>query len=191
MIALEVEAGKSVQAEKELRASEKALREAIQNHEDDYTLSQRLEELSQALDNLINELTADSNDNNSSQSSGDDNEAVTKQQIHNLLENLHDALKSGDRAEAEKLLSELQEMMENLQASAGKDTDGSAQQNSAQQLSELDQLSREEQALTDETLEAARETEVMKPQQSEREENQKKKTIWIQFDSDRRRCVNA
>jgi uncharacterized protein (TIGR02302 family) len=175
VIALEVEAGKSVQAEKELRASEKALREAIQNHEDDYTLSQRLEELSQALNNLINELTADSNDNNSSQSSGDDNEAVTKQQIHNLLENLHDALKSGDRAEAEKLLAELQEMMENLQASAGKDTDGSGQQNSAQQLSELDQLSKEEQALRDETLEAARETEVMKPQQSEREENQKKK----------------
>jgi len=52
VIALDVEAGKSAQAEKDLRASEKLLREAIRNHEDDNALSQRLQELSRALDNF-------------------------------------------------------------------------------------------------------------------------------------------
>lgn len=174
-IALEVEVGKSAQAEKDLRLSEKLLREAIQNHEDDNALSQHLQELSRALDNFMNELSVDSEVNNSSQTARDDNELITKHQIENLLENIQDALKSGDGAEAEKLLSELQEMMENLQASAGEDVEGSGQQNAAKQLNELDQLSRDEQSLRDETLEAARETGGLKHQQSEGEENRQKK----------------
>lgn len=174
VIALDVEAGKSAQAEKDLRASEKLLREAIRNHEDDNALSQRLQELSRALDNFMNEFTADSERSDSSQASTDENEPITKQQIENLLENIQDALKSGDGAEAEKLLSELQDMMENLQASAGEDAEGSGQQNAAKQLNELDQLSRDEQALRDETLETARETGGLKPQQEEGEKNRQK-----------------
>ena len=174
-IALDIEAGKSAQAEKDLRISEKSLQEAIQNHEDEKALSQRLQELSRALDNFMNELFASSKDNHSSEAARDENELITKQQIENLLENIQDALKSGDHTQAEKLLSELQEMMENLQASAGEEAEGSAQQNAAKQLKELDQLSRDEQALRDETLEAARETPGLQPQQKEEEENRQKK----------------
>ena len=175
VVALEVEAGKSAQAEKDLRASENSLREAIRNHEDDNALSQRLQELSRALDNFMNELSADSEANNSSQDAGDENEAITKRQIEDLLKKIQNALKSGDGAEAEKLLSELQEMMENLQASAGEDAESAAQQNAAKQLNEVDQLSRDEQALRDETLEAARGTGGLKRQQGEGEENRQEK----------------
>ena len=195
MIALDVEAGKSAQAEKDLRASEKLLREAIRNHEDDNALSQRLQELSRALDNFMNEFTADSERSDSSQASTDENEPITKQQIENLLENIQDALKSGDGAEAEKLLSELQDMMENLQASAGEDAEGSGQQNAAKQLNELDQLSRDEQALRDETLETARETGGLKRQQEEgeksRQKNQRQESIRQRQEELRKRLERA
>jgi hypothetical protein len=68
-----------------------------------------------------------------------------------MLDDIDKAMKSGDTAQAQQLLDELQDIMENLQTGAGGGANGQRQQD-AKALKELDDLAREEQQLRDETF---------------------------------------
>ncbi len=72
-----------------------------------------------------------------------------------MLDDIENAMKAGDMAQAQKLLDELQDIMENAQTgedAAGQGAGEARRREMQRALSELDQLSREEQLLRDDTF---------------------------------------
>jgi len=77
---------------------------------------------------------------------------VTPDDLNKMLKDMADAMKRGDTAEAQRLLEQLREILENLQtAEPGGKSDPSARE-MAKQADELDKLSREQQELRDQTF---------------------------------------
>ncbi len=69
-----------------------------------------------------------------------------------MLDEMNRAMKSGDMAQAQRLLEELQDILENAQTSQGAGQRRGRGREMARALNELDQLSREEQQLRDDTF---------------------------------------
>lgn len=156
-MALQIEDGDTSEAEKELRAAEQALREAMARGDSEEEIAKRSQELRAALDKFLEEAGARrSAPGEQREAKGGDPESVTADDLQSMMDDIEKAAKSGDTAEAQRLLDELQDIMENAQTGGGAAQQSAAQrarQRAAQQaLGELDQLAREEQQLRDETF---------------------------------------
>jgi DNA repair exonuclease SbcCD ATPase subunit len=151
-IALGLEDGDISQAERDLRAAERNLREALSRGASEEEIARLTAELRAALDAFLKALTEQAMRNGDRQAPHDSqgsSRSLSEQDIKSLLDQMEKASRSGDLAQAQQLLDELQEMMENLQPSQG----GSSAQSRemARALSEIDRLAREEQQLRDDT----------------------------------------
>jgi uncharacterized protein (TIGR02302 family) len=149
-MALSLEDGDISQAERDLRAAERNLREALSRGADEREIAQLTAELRSALDNFLKAMTEQAmrNGNKSPpQNSQGNARSLSEQDVKSLLDQMEKAGKSGDLAQAQQLLDELQEMMENLQPSQGGASPESREM--ARSLSEIDRLSREQQQLRD------------------------------------------
>jgi uncharacterized protein (TIGR02302 family) len=156
-MALSVEDGDTSQAEKDLRAAEQALREAMQRGASDEEVAKRSQELRAALDKFLEQLgsRAPKPGEPPREASGD-SDSVTPEDLQGMLDDIEKAMKAGDMAQAQKLLDELQDIMENAQTGDPSGAASAAQQQRRRQmqraLSDLDALSREEQQLRDDTF---------------------------------------
>ncbi|WP_457798740.1 TIGR02302 family protein [Methylocystis sp. S23] len=156
-MALSVEDGNTSEAERDLRAAEQALREAMQRGASDEEIAKRTQELRAALDKFLEQLGARPRQPGEPprEASGDP-DSVTPEDLQGMLDDIEKAMKSGDMAQAQKLLDELQDIMENAQTGDESGARSAAQQQRRREmqraLSELDQLSREEQQLRDDTF---------------------------------------
>lgn len=158
-MALSVEDGDVSQAERDLRAAEKALREALQRGDSEEEIAKRSQELRAALDKFLQQLGARPAQGQSPHESAGDGDSVTPEDLQAMLDDIDKAMKSGDMEQARKLLDELQDIMENVQT-AQEGAGESARAREAQKaLKELDQLSREEQQLRDETFQGMKESD--------------------------------
>jgi uncharacterized protein (TIGR02302 family) len=151
-LALTVENDGAPQAENDLRAAEQALREAIARGDSEEEIAQKTEELRAALDKMLEQMGARPDPNRPpSRSASGDSDTVTPEDLQSMLDDIDKAMKSGDVAQAQQLLDELQDIMENLQT-AESGAAGSQRQQGAKALKQLDDLAREEQRLRDETF---------------------------------------
>ncbi|MBI1868337.1 MAG: TIGR02302 family protein [Methylocystis sp.] len=148
---LRIEDGDRSLAEHDLRAAEKTLREALARGADDQEISRLTEELRTALHTFLQGLSeqgARQGEPRPQQEEGS-RRSVTEQDIQSMLERMEKAGKSGDLAEAQRLLDDLQDVLENLQPSQG--ADSARRREMARALDELDRLSREQRQLRDDT----------------------------------------
>jgi len=156
-MALSVEDGNASEAERDLRAAEQALREAMQRGASDEEIAKRSQELRAALDKFLEQLGARPRQPGEPprEASGDP-DSVTPEDLQGMLDDIEKAMKAGDMAQAQKLLDELQDIMENAQTGDRDGARSAAEQQRRREmqkaLSDLDQLSREEQQLRDETF---------------------------------------
>ncbi len=153
-MALSLENGDLSQAERDLRAAERDLREALAKGASPEEIARLTQELRQAMDKFLQGLAEQANRENyekgAREPSGDGRD-VSEQDLKSMLDEMAQAGQSGDMAQAQKLLDDLQDMLENLQASPG--AAASAERREMQRaLSELDRLTREQQQLRDETF---------------------------------------
>jgi hypothetical protein len=150
-MALGLEDGDLAQAERELRAAERKLSEALAQGASDEEVAKLSQELRDAMDKFMrNALDRAARERGAQQQqppSESETQEITKDDLDQLLEALDQAIKSGDTALAQKLLEELSGIMENLQTSRG----GQGGARARRQLSDLDELAREQQQLRDET----------------------------------------
>jgi uncharacterized protein (TIGR02302 family) len=156
-MALSLEGGDTSEAERELRAAEEALRDALARGDSEEEIATRSQELRAALDKFLEQLGARPRPPGAPpRESAGDPDSVTPEDLQSMLDDIDKAAKSGDMAQAQKLLDELQDIMENAQAGeegGGQNPAQKARQRKMQRaLSELDQLSREEQQLRDDTF---------------------------------------
>ncbi|MCC3245565.1 TIGR02302 family protein [Methylocystis sp. WRRC1] len=151
-MALSIEDGDSSQAERDLRAAEKALREAMQRGDSEEEIAKRSQELRAALDKFLEQLGARPTPGQQPRESASDGNSVTPEDLQSMLDDIEKAMKSGDMEEAQRLLDELQDIMENVQTAQEGVRQSQRNREMSKALKELDQLSREEQQLRDDTF---------------------------------------
>ncbi|MCQ4188016.1 TIGR02302 family protein [Methylocystis suflitae] len=152
-MALGLEEGDASQAERELRAAERELKDAIARGDSEQEIANRAEELRAALDKFLQQLGSrlppEGSPRQESEGGGD---TITPDELQAMLDEMNRAMKSGDMAQAQRLLEELQDILENVQTAQGAGQRRGRGREMARALNELDQLSREEQQLRDETF---------------------------------------
>lgn len=150
-MALSLEDGDASQAERELRDAQQALREALA-HGDEEEIARRSQELRAALDKFLQQLGARPSQGQQPRENASDGDSVTPEDLQAMLDEMSKAAQSGDREQAQKLLDELQDILENVQTAENGAAQRSKSKEMQRMLNELDQLSREEQQLRDDTF---------------------------------------
>jgi uncharacterized protein (TIGR02302 family) len=160
-MALKIEDGDLSDAEKALRAAQDRLKEAIERGAPDEEIKKLTQDLKQALDKFMKEFAERQRQNPQNRQQQSERQqqqqqkgakTVTPDDLEKMLKDMQDAMERGDTAEAQRLLEQLRNTLENLQSAENqgqKSGDGQAEMN--RQLDELDKMSRDQQDLRDET----------------------------------------
>jgi len=149
--AVRIEDGDLSNAAERLRAAQQRLRDALRNNAPDDEIARLMQELREALADFLNQMARQALQNPGSLADLPDGAEIMDQQtLEDMLNQLEDAARGGMRERAEQLLSQLQQMLENLQmAQRGQ---GQGMQGPGQQaLRELQDLIGRQQGLADET----------------------------------------
>jgi uncharacterized protein (TIGR02302 family) len=151
-MALRLEEGDAPQAERDLRAAEKALREALNRGASPEEIARLTQELQKALDNFLAEMQKKSaNKPQSAESETGDGRSVTAKDLKAMLDQLAEAAKNGDKEAAKELLDRMQDMLENLRQ-AEKSNDGGKAAQDRRTMRDIDRMMREQQKLRDDTF---------------------------------------
>jgi uncharacterized protein (TIGR02302 family) len=156
-IAVNVEEGVSADAKADLEAARKALEKALKEGAPPERIAELTKKLRQALDRYMQSmmdeaqkrLSQGQQDKNSQQQPG---KVVTPQDLQKMLDMIDKLSKSGNNEAAEKLLSQLEDILRNLKP--GMPQQGQAQNQESplsQMLDKLSDLMRKQQKLMDET----------------------------------------
>jgi uncharacterized protein (TIGR02302 family) len=157
-MALQIEDGGLSEAEKELRAAQDRLSDAIERNAPQEEIARLTQELRQAMDKFLREF-AERMQREQQQRQADNqpnqepSRTVTPNDLNRMLEQIEEMMKRGDVAEAQRLLDELRNIMENLQTAQPKSrmSDPMAREMN-RSLEDLDRMAREQGELRDETF---------------------------------------
>jgi uncharacterized protein (TIGR02302 family) len=173
-MALQIENGSLSEAERDLRAAEQQLRDALQRNAPDEEIRKLTENLRAALDKFLNEFSeqqARELANQQPDRSPNASRSVSRKDLQSMLDRMQEMARSGDRSDAQKMLEQLQNTLENLQMARRRDADPTTRAlNNA--LRELDKLTREQQQLRDETNRQAQGQEQAQEQRDESDDQQ-------------------
>lgn len=160
-IAVKIEDGNLSEAERALRAAQERLKEALERGAPPEEIQKRVAELREALNRFLQALASQPSDPRDRAAASKDAKNVTAQDLQKLLNRIENLAKSGSNNAAEQMLSELQDILEGLQAAkqAGKNggQSGEGQQEDSESLQQLDRLTnlmRQQQQLLDQTFRA-------------------------------------
>jgi len=150
-MALSLEEGDVSRAERDLRAAQKELRDALARGASEEEIAKLTQDLRAALENFLNGL-GQKNGKNAERAAPEpgDQRMLTEDDLNSMLSEIEKAERAGDFEEAQRLLDDLQDVLENLRPAQAGRADPSAREMS-RALDELDRLTREEQQLRDET----------------------------------------
>jgi uncharacterized protein (TIGR02302 family) len=155
-MALRIESGDLSEAERELRAAEKDLRDALKRGAPEEEIDKLAENLRAAMEKFLQELASKQNDGdhqNDTAAHVGRGRWITPKQLQSMLDQLQEMLRSGDTASAQKLLEQLQDIFENLRVARPHKADPRAREMSGV-LDELGRLSQDQQDLRDETYQS-------------------------------------
>ncbi|PZR82168.1 MAG: TIGR02302 family protein [Hyphomicrobiales bacterium] len=152
-MALRIENGDLSEAERDLRAAEQQLRDALQRNAPEDEIRKLGENLRGAMDKFLQELAAqqkneDRQDNLAALEGR--GRAIRPKELQRMLDKMQDMLRSGDSANAQKMLEQLQNILENLRIARPRKADPRAREMS-RALGELGQMGEDQQDLRDET----------------------------------------
>lgn len=157
-IALAIEDGDLSDVERELRAAQEALRDALENGASDEEIARLTEELRQAMNEYLEALARQMQQNPTAQQQlpFDQNaQVVTPQDLDQMLDQIEDLARSGSRDAAREMLSQMQEMLESLQN--GQPQMSQQQQQMQQMMRDLGDLIERQQGLMDQTFQQQQE----------------------------------
>jgi len=152
-IALGIENGNLSDAEKKLRQAEQALQQALDRGASDQEIDRLMKELRQAMQNYLREFAERAEKNpNLSQQMPPNARVVRPGDLKRLLDEIQNLAKSGSRDKAQQLLSQLQNMMNNLQAGRGGQQQGGEQSEMRKKMDQLGDLMRRQQEMMNKTF---------------------------------------
>jgi uncharacterized protein (TIGR02302 family) len=157
-IAVLIEDGTLSDVEKQLRAAQDALREALERGANEEEIKRLTDALRQALDRFMQALAEQMKRDGTTDARPLDrnSQVVRPQDLKNMLDRIENLAKSGARDAAKRMLNELQAMLENLSRSRqARPGDQNGEMNSM--LDELGRMIQEQQRLRDRTYREGRE----------------------------------
>ncbi|MCL2384531.1 MAG: TIGR02302 family protein, partial [Alphaproteobacteria bacterium] len=151
-MALRLENGNLSEAERDLRAAESQLREALEHHAPEEEIRQLSENLRTALDKFLQQLAREQEPENNHDETAENgsNRSITPQQLQAMMDKMQAMMRDGDSEGAQRMLEQLQNILENLRTARPHQADP-RHQAMRHALDELGQLSQDQQDLRDET----------------------------------------
>lgn len=153
-MALQIEDGGLSDAERELRAAQERLKEAMDRGASDEEIRRLTEELRQAMDKFLREFAQRMQQNPQAQDQNQrmPDRVISQDDLNRMLRQMEEAMRRGDVAEAQRLLEQLRNILENLQTAQpnSRMTDPLGREMN-QAMRDLENMAREQQNLRDET----------------------------------------
>ncbi len=153
-MALQIENGDLSDAERDLRAAERQLREALQRNAPDEEIRKLTENLRAAMDKFLNELAdqqqRERNAQDQSAPGPNGPKSISRKDLQAMLDRMQEMARAGDRASAQRMLEQLQNTLDNLEMAQHRQANPGRREMS-RALNELDRMMREQQNLRDET----------------------------------------
>jgi len=156
-IALRIEDGDLSDAEARLRQAQEALRKALEEDASPEEIERLMQELRTALSEFMRELAERAQQNagqNGEMPPMDPNQMLSAQDLDQMLQDIEDLAKTGSREQAQQMLSQLRNMLENLRAGQPGQSQQAGQM--MEMLKEFSEIVQEQQRLLDETHRAQR-----------------------------------
>jgi len=150
-IALGIEEGDLSAAEKRLRQAQQALKDALQRGASDEEIDKAMKELREAMNEYLREFAERAQKDPNLADQMQPGEEITQQDLDKLMDQIEDMAKSGNREQAEELLSQLEEMMNNLQAGRDQQQGQGQQGQMRKQMNKLGEIMRRQQEMMNET----------------------------------------
>jgi uncharacterized protein (TIGR02302 family) len=179
-MALQIEDGNLSEAERELRAAQERLKEAMERGATEDEIRRLTNELRQAMDKFLREFAQRMQQNQ--QQSQDQNQRspdrmISQDDLNRMLQQMEDAMRRGDMAEAQRLLDQLRNILENLQTAQpnSRMTDPLGREMN-QAMRDLEDMTREQQNLRDETFRDGQNRRMQqgdRPRQGQRQQGQR------------------
>ena len=114
-IALHIEDGSTTEAERELKAAQERLREALERGAPPEEIARLTQELRQAMTNFLKDYQeALRRSGKPPQEAKGDEQVVSPEELQSMLDRMEEMNRNGDREAAQQLLSELNDLLENL-----------------------------------------------------------------------------
>jgi uncharacterized protein (TIGR02302 family) len=159
-IAVRIEDGDLTEAERELRAAQEALREALDRNATPDEVRRLTEQLRQAMDRFLREFAEremrnQRDDNQAQNQPNQRNQAqrfVTPEDLNRMLNRMEELYRQGDNEQAQRLLEQLRNMLNNLQTARPNRQRNQQGQEMEQALNDLEEMTRDQQELRDETF---------------------------------------
>ncbi|MCJ2085241.1 TIGR02302 family protein [Methylobacterium sp. E-005] len=155
-MALKIEDGDLSDAEKQLRQAQDRLKEAIERNAPDDEIKRLTQDLKQALNKFLSEMAQkqgrDPNKSGERQQKNQQSKTVTPEDLDKMIQDMADAMKRGDTAEAQRLMEQLRNILENLQTAERGSRSDQASREMQKQMRDLDAMTREQQGLRDQTF---------------------------------------
>lgn len=152
-IAVKIEDGMLSDAEQALKDARERLAKALEEGASEEEIKALMQELKEAMNRYLEEMQKNAEKDGEQQDGNEENRQVSQDDMEQMLRDLEEAAKNGSREEAEKLLAEMQEMMENMR---GQTPEEKAEQKAAEEmmkrLDDLSDLSGRQQKLMDDTF---------------------------------------
>ncbi|MDQ0441467.1 TIGR02302 family protein [Methylobacterium persicinum] len=155
-MALKIEDGDLSDAEKQLRQAQDRLKEAIDRNAPDEEIKRLTQDLKQALDKFLSEMAQkqgkEPGQQSQQRSDNQNSKTVTPDDLNKMIQQMTEAMQRGDTAEAQRLMEQLRNILENLQTAQKGSRGNEAAKQMQRQMRDLDQMTRDQQDLRDETF---------------------------------------
>jgi uncharacterized protein (TIGR02302 family) len=161
-VAVRIEDGDLPEAEREVKSAQDQLAQALKDNASPEEIQRLVDQLRDALSRYLQALAeqAQQKGNLPPQETQNGDQLVSQQELDKLLNNIEKLAKSGSKDLAEKMLSELKDILDRLQT--GTFADNAKQQRAGKMMKDMNDLVSKQQKLLDDTFSARR-------QQGERE----------------------
>jgi uncharacterized protein (TIGR02302 family) len=153
--AVRIEDGRVGMAENDLRQIEKKLQDALARNAPDAEIDRLMRQMQQALDRYMQAMAQElqRHPGEQMQTPLDPSRMLTSRDLQRMLDHARELARSGDREQARQLLSQLQNMLENLRAGRPGEMSKSARQ-AQQMMHGLQQLMQRQKNLLDRSFRA-------------------------------------
>lgn len=163
-MAVQIEDGDLTDAERELRAAQERLRDAMDRNAPDEEIRRLMDELRTAMDRFLREFAERMQREQNQAERGEQNNqrqadrTISQDDLNRMLNEMQEAMKRGDVAEAQRLLDQLKNILENLQTARpnSRMSDPMAREMN-RSMEELEGMIRDQQQLRDETFQQGQE----------------------------------
>ena len=152
--ALHVEDGNLSMAERELRAAQRALMEALARNAPDHEIERLMERMRQAMDRFLQSLTQQAEE--APDPAERNLQSIQSQDLQRMLDQIREMARSGNRDAARQMLAQLQNILENLRRARMAGQQGQMNAEMMKMLRELQEMAQQQRGLLDRTFRNAR-----------------------------------